>query len=201
MPRRCRRRPSRGIHEARGVDAVACRELVAALVRHRGDLEQRGADREPGPGRQILVAEIQIDDQIVPGERPARLLLGDQRDRARVHDGHLHVGMRPAVGQRHPAALGPVVAVHAAFRAELALRQGDAPVGLGPDHDRLQGPCVPRRKHDPAQSLLQFFQAQMPCHRRLAPTCSKGARRPRSAAARARRCPSVSARHNVSARA
>jgi hypothetical protein len=71
-------------------------------------------------GRQVVGAEVYVDEEVVVGERPALPLLGDERDTAGVHDADLDVGMRLAVLGGHPAAFGPAVAMGAAFQADLA---------------------------------------------------------------------------------
>ena len=60
-----------GVHPAGGVVAEAGGELGAAGVRARGDLEEGVADRERVPGREVREAEVEVDVELVAGERPA----------------------------------------------------------------------------------------------------------------------------------
>ena len=44
------------------------------------------------PGRQVAVAQVHVDEQLIAGQRPAIPRLGDERHGARAHDVQLHVG-------------------------------------------------------------------------------------------------------------
>jgi hypothetical protein len=86
------------VDEAGRLEPEPFGELAAAVVRHRGNLEDRQGDREACAGRQVVGAEVEIDVEVVAGERPAGLVLRDQRDRAGIHQRDLDVRMRAAVG-------------------------------------------------------------------------------------------------------
>ena len=59
-----------GVDEAHGVEAEALGELGAAAVRDGGDLDDGLADAQPGAGRQLVGAEVEVDVELVAGERP-----------------------------------------------------------------------------------------------------------------------------------
>ena len=57
-------------------------ELGAAGVWRVGDFKQRAANRESGAGRQILWAQVHIDEQVVASQCPSTAFGGNQIDAA-----------------------------------------------------------------------------------------------------------------------
>ena len=86
------------------------RELVAARVRLLRHLEHRLADREPRPGGEVVDAEVEVDVELVAGERPALPVACDRLDGADAHHRHLRERVRAAVRPAATAASDPVVA-------------------------------------------------------------------------------------------
>ena len=119
MPARVEADADVGVDEAHGREAEALGELGAAPVRLIGDLHDRLADAQPGARRQLLGAEVEVDVQLVAGERPPLRRTGDQRHGPDVHDVELHVGMGRAVGRARAGPLVPRVADEADGQVEL----------------------------------------------------------------------------------
>ena len=57
-----------GVDEAQGIRAEPARELGAAGVGLVGDLDDRPADRQAGPWREVRAGQVQVDDQLVAGQ-------------------------------------------------------------------------------------------------------------------------------------
>ena len=75
------------------VDAEPLRKLSTPCVRLRRHLDNRRSERQPRAGGKILVGEIEIDIQLIAGERPSIVRLRDERNRPRIHDVDLHLGI------------------------------------------------------------------------------------------------------------
>jgi hypothetical protein len=104
-------------------------------VRLVGHLDHRGvADRESGAGRQLGPAEVEVDEELVPGERPALRIDGDECGGPGVHQRQLPIGVRCAAG-------APVVADESDLGVELRGLANFALVDHGTAHDQLQ--CAP----------------------------------------------------------
>lgn len=86
------------IDELHCVDAEASNELVTTGVRQWTDFEHGGADGELCSTRQVFLAEIHVDVELIAGEWPTFFLLRNQCGDARVHDVDLHFRMRRMVG-------------------------------------------------------------------------------------------------------
>ena len=59
-----------GVDPAGRLDAEPSGELGAAGVRLRCHLDDRGADPQAGPGRQVVGGQIEVDDQLIAGALP-----------------------------------------------------------------------------------------------------------------------------------
>ena len=140
------RAPARAVDELHGVGAETFDELTAARVRLRGDLDDRRAHRQLRARRQVLSAQIEIDVELVAGERPAIRSLGDQRHHARVGERELHVGVAPAVLGARTAAHTPRVADQSLDQIELGLGDDLADIdGRTPDNE-LDCPAITRAR-------------------------------------------------------
>jgi len=83
-----------GVDEPQGVRAEPGGELGAAEMRLRGDLDDRRAHRQPGAGRQVGRAQVEIDVELIPGQHAPAGLLGDEQGGAGIHHRQLHVRVR-----------------------------------------------------------------------------------------------------------
>ena len=94
------------VHELERLAAEAGAELRAARVRLLRDLDDGLADREPRPGREVVDAEVEIDVELVAGERPALAAPGDEVGGAGVHQRQLGVSgfAEPSGRLRDPRA-------------------------------------------------------------------------------------------------
>jgi hypothetical protein len=94
MPRRLRSRPGCEFDELQRVDSEAASELAAAVMRLVVHLKYSRAYVERASGRQVGVAPVEIDEQLVAGRRPALACAGDERGGACVHERQLCVRAR-----------------------------------------------------------------------------------------------------------
>src|SRR5687768_6924138 len=85
--------------EFRRLDSEARRELLSAIVRRRRHFNGRGANPRPRAFGQVVEAQVEVDEDLSPGEGPARLLLRDEGDNPAVHDGELRIRVGRAVGR------------------------------------------------------------------------------------------------------
>src|ERR1700742_3413675 len=67
--------PEVGVEDLERVDSEPAHELAATEVRLRGHLDHRIADLEPGSGREVASAQVEIDVELIARRRP-RLQLG-----------------------------------------------------------------------------------------------------------------------------
>ena len=89
----------RRIDELQRLYAIPRFKLMAPRMRLSGDLNDRIAESEPGAGRQIVQAQVEIDVQLIAGQRPTVFLLGNQSNGSCVHERQLRVGVgRPIRG-------------------------------------------------------------------------------------------------------
>src|SRR5688500_16096374 len=135
--------------------AEAPRELAAALVNGRRDLEDRLADGEGGADRQVLLAEVEVDVELVARLGPVlvRVAVADQPRDAGAHHRQLEV----PVAARLTA---PAVALEPEALDELTPLQELALSERGPADDQLQGPLLRRRSAHPVQSGLELVGGQ-----------------------------------------
>ncbi len=112
------------VDELRRAGPEARGELRAPGVGQVGHLEDRRPRLQPRARWQVLVAQVEIDVQLVPGERPAIAMTGDEVDHPGVHERHLRESSVVAVnvGARPPAVADEaVLEVEDAFLQDLAL--------------------------------------------------------------------------------
>src|SRR5690606_10543934 len=83
-----------------------------------GDLQDRAADLEPRPGWEVCGAEIQIQVELIAGERPAVGAPRHQSRGAGIHQVELHVGVRLPVGRAGTGPSLPAVAEEASLQIE-----------------------------------------------------------------------------------
>ena len=132
------------VHERAGLGAVALLEFAAAGVRFAVDFNDdaltnrvRIADSDTAPRRQVFLAQVEIDDQIVAGQRDRILMPRDLAQEAGVHQRDLAQGVVRFFD--YPAV---------AFEASLGRDRGggdDATlVGCRPHDDRHQLPRLTR---------------------------------------------------------
>ena len=106
---------------------------------------RRVADRQPGARGQVVVGQVQVEVELVSGERAASGVAGEEGDERRAHDVELHVGVRTAVGGAAAGPLGPGVADEADLEVELALGELLALPRRRAAHDELEGAGIPGR--------------------------------------------------------
>src|SRR5262249_29175888 len=129
------------VHEPQRVASEALRELGAAGVRFGRDLDDRGAERKPRAGRQVLTAEVEIDVELVAGESPT-VTTGDQVGGPGVHQGELPVRLGAPVARAATPAHAPVVTDQAFDEVELRSVDHFARSGVGAADDELDSAFV-----------------------------------------------------------
>jgi hypothetical protein len=76
------------VDERHGVGAVPGQELLAARVGLGAHLEDHVVpDRDPGAGRQVVVRHVEVDVELISGQGPALVGVGEQRGHPRAHHG------------------------------------------------------------------------------------------------------------------
>ena len=100
------------------------------------------ADRQPGPGRQVGLRQVEVDVQLVAGERHPLRPVGHELGGPGVHDVELHLGVGGAVRRALAAPLEPPVADEADLEVQLPL--GSAPRARRPGaaYDEGEGALV-----------------------------------------------------------
>ena len=63
----------------------------------RGDLDDRSADPQTLPNRQVGFAQIKVNKELIASQRPAFLRLGNQVNGPCVHYIQLHIWVRCAI--------------------------------------------------------------------------------------------------------
>ena len=101
------------------------------------------ADRQPGPGRQVGRRQVEVDVELVAGQRHPLRPVGHERGGPGVHDVELHLGVGGAVRRALAAPLEPGVADEPDLEVELPLAQHLALAGPGAPYDEGRG--CPRR--------------------------------------------------------
>jgi hypothetical protein len=76
-------------------------------VRLIGHFDHSRAQSQACPRRQIFLAHIHVNKQLITSQRPSPFLARNQGDHSRIHDVELHVGMRrpvrcPGTGANFP---------------------------------------------------------------------------------------------------
>jgi len=136
-----------GVDEPQCLEPEPGHELLAPPVREVADLDHRRADRQPGAGRQVLAADVEVDVELVAGERPAVAGAGHQRCGPRVHDRDLASWITGPVE--------PAVADQAGVGVDLGLGEHlPLPLGWAAD-DQLEGALVGGGVADVVQTRFQ----------------------------------------------
>ena len=132
--------------QAQRIDAEPRRELRAAGMRRRRHLERRLPEVEHGARGEVVDAEVEIDVDLVAGERHALRRRRHQQRGARVHHRHLRLGIGRSGGPAPAAALTPVVADEALLDVDHHLCR-DLPLLHCRAHDQqLDRALVARRR-------------------------------------------------------
>jgi len=144
------------------VRAESLDEFSAAGVRLAGDLDDGGSQRELRAGRKIVLAEIEVDEQLIARERPTVLSLSEQRDRARVDDVQLHIGMRRSICRPAALSLRPAVAYEAGRHVELRFVENFARANPRAPNDQVEHAVVFWRLFDSVKTGFDLVCTQMP---------------------------------------
>src|SRR6266545_3418100 len=131
--------------------AVAFGELPAAEVREIGHFDNRGADLHSGSGWEVLGAQIEVDVELIAGERPALVVARDQRRGAGVHERQLRFRIGPL------AARAPRVADQSALDVQLGLPERFAFADRGSPRDQLDRSVVVRGRTDLVEPGLKML--------------------------------------------
>ena len=161
------------VDEAHRLDAEAGDELGAPGVRDLGDLDDGVADLQPRARRQLLRAEVEVDVELVAGERPAVTGAGDEGDRPGVHHVQLHLRVRRAVVQPPARTVLPRVADESDGHVELAAVEHLALADPRASDDHLQRAGADRGRPYLVEPGLQLLRGEVR-HRRhlLAPAAA-----------------------------
>ena len=146
----------RGVDELHGIQPEALHELSATGVGFGRDRNDRRSQPQPGTRRQIVHAQVQIDEQLVARERPAGGVLRDQGNRAAVHDVDLHLVMRRPIRRARALALSPVVPDEALGETQLSDLQHLAFRDRRPSDDQLHHTGVPGRLPNRVEPCIQL---------------------------------------------
>ena len=90
----------RRVDELHCIQPEAVDELPAARVWLTRHFEQRCPNGQSRSRRQVRRAQVQVEVQLIAGERPTLPVLGHERNEACVDDVDLHVGVRRLSGVR-----------------------------------------------------------------------------------------------------
>src|SRR5690606_6767480 len=145
------------VDEFHRVDAEPFDEFAASSVRLRGDLDDGRAGGQPGAGRQIVSAQIQVGVELIPRQSPAGGVLSDKGRRPGVHQRQLGVGVRRGFVRGLAVDTGsPAVTDEALGGIEPRLFEDVAFADLRPPHDQLKFTRVAWRVADAAEAGLEF---------------------------------------------
>ncbi len=147
-----------GVHPAGRIDTEALRELGAAVVGLLGHLDDRRTDAQARPGRRSVDREVEVDDELVAGERPALAVdPGDGLERSGTHD--VQLGERIGGAARSPTAatLEVVVADEPHARAQLPDLEYPPFPHRRPGDDQFDDPDVGRRRRDMIEVGIEFL--------------------------------------------
>ena len=137
------------VHEPQRHRTEPGRELRAAGVGLVGDLDDGRADRQPRAGGQVLMAEIEVDMQLITGEGPIVVgVAGDEAGQSGVDDVQLHVRVRGTVSRPPARPLVPGIADEALGERQLGLVEHLAPVDRRAAHDEVERAVILRRRED-----------------------------------------------------
>ena len=162
MPRESQLPADAEVHEAQGGRAEAGGELRTARVRLVGDLDDGAADRQAGPGREVLFAEVEIDVELVAGEGAVVLgAAGDQSREPGVDDVQLHVRVRRAVAGPPAPAPNPGVADNAFGQRQLRDLEDLALVDRRAADDEVELAVVLRGVLDVCEPRLERLEIEM----------------------------------------
>jgi len=128
-----------GLEEVECVQAEPPRELGAAGVGLVGHLDNRPTDPDPRPGRKVVGPEGEVHGQLVPGQRHAFGITGDEGEKPAVDDVELHVGVWSTVFCPVAGPLTPVVAHQPVLDGQRGGLQHLTLLGYRPTDDQLQG--------------------------------------------------------------
>ncbi len=67
----------------------AARELLAASMRRGGDLYDGLTHSQPRPGGDVVLAQVEVDVQLVTGQRRTGIIASDETGKPRVDDSEL----------------------------------------------------------------------------------------------------------------
>ncbi len=126
------------VHPPSSVDTESLAELGAPVVRLRGDFDDGGADLELRADRQIGDRQVEVDEELVTGQRPTRSVAGRNHvDDPAAHHVQLRLGVgRTVIGVR-VAALDVVVAGKTTTHDQFPDIEFFAGVDIGSPHDHL----------------------------------------------------------------
>lgn len=150
-----------GTDEAEGLMAEALGEFGAAGVGFVGDFEHGVADGETGARGQVLLAQVDVDDELIAGEGPAVFGLSEQSDEAGVDDGDLGGGVGAAIGGAGAAAGEPAIADQAGVDVQRAFGDDLSLVDGGSLDDHLEGSAVGGGLANVVQAGFQLVKGQL----------------------------------------
>ena len=190
MPRRDSSMPVGEFTKRNASTTEAGGELRASPMWLIGDLDDRGAQLQASPRREVLRSEREVDVQLIAREWPSIPVAGDERGGARAHDVELHVGMGPTVDRTRGRPIEPRIADKPAHLVELGDLEHFTLIDSGTAHDQLQGSRVERRLPDARHAALELGRREMshppmfaddPCaFRGFAGSSRQAPRRPRA---------------------
>src|SRR5487761_375190 len=122
------------------------------------ELDHRRPDLNPAAGRQVGETEIEVHEELIAGQGPALALAGDGSRGPRVHQGHLRLRVRSAVGRPAAATRAPAVAHEAVVKGEPGFGEDLALIYGGSHGDQLDRAAVGRRLANVVESLLESSQ-------------------------------------------
>jgi hypothetical protein len=102
------------------VQPKAFDKFLTPSVRLGRDFNNSLALFQPSSRRQVLAAQIQVNIQLIPGQRPTITGLSDPFDGSGIHDIQLHVGVRAAIIRERTALGFPIVADQAIGQIQFA---------------------------------------------------------------------------------
>src|SRR6266581_253244 len=94
----------RGVDPAQGLATESRAELGAACVRRLADLDDGRPDRQPAAGGQRLQAQVEIDVELIAGQRPALAVGLDRLQDPRADYGQLGIEIGRPVRRGSAAA-------------------------------------------------------------------------------------------------
>ena len=132
------------------------------------DFDDRRPKRQPRTRWKVGLAQVEVDEQLIAGQRPTVLRLREERNRPGVHHVQLHVGVRRAIGGPRALSLVPTVADESDGRVEIRLLKNLPGAGVRPPNDQLQRPLIFGRPQDVFETRFDFLGRQLP-HAHISP--------------------------------